>query len=284
MTAAEQLTDSITHHGEGAVWYAGWGGLKLVDMLAGVVVSVDEHSGEIGRQHLGSSVAAAVRPRVRGGFVVATEREFAVWGPSGREWSSPPLWDQGLRFNEGSCDPQGRFLCGSMSYARESGAGALWRLNLDGSTECLFGDITISNGLGFTANGDRAFYVDTRTRRVDVFDVDQGGELVERRPFVGIAEGVGNPDGLTVDVDGGVWVALYGGSAVHHYTADGRLADIVEVPATAVTSCTLGGANLSTLYITTSRENLAPDEQPAAGAVFRADVGVAGVPVLPSAI
>jgi sugar lactone lactonase YvrE len=281
MTAAERLTDSVAYHGEGAVWYEGWGGLKWVDMLAGDILSLDDRTGVINRQHVDSSVAAIVRPRASGGFIVATEREFAVWGDDGKEWSTPPLWDGNVRFNEGSCDPAGRFLVGSMSYEREAGAGSMWRLNLDGSTERVFGDVTISNGLAFTANGEAAYYIDTRTRRIDVFSVHDS-ELSDRRPFVSVREGVGNPDGLCVDSEGGVWVALYGGSAVHHYGIEGRLEDVIEVGAMKVTSCTFGGPALSTLYITTSRENLGAQEEPAAGAIFSADVGVVGVPVLTS--
>ena len=281
MTAAERVTGSVTYHGEGAVWFGD--GLRLVDMLAGAVLALDEATGTVSRTDVGSPVAACVRPRAGGGFVVATEREIALWGPEGREWTSPALWDSAIRFNEGGCDPRGRFLCGSMAYDAAPGAGAMWRLDLDGTVRRLFGDVTISNGLGFTADGLRAFYNDTETGRVDVFDVVDG-ELTSRRPFVTVAEGVGDPDGLTVDAEGGVWTALFGGSAVHHYDAQGRLADVIEVDARQVTSCTLGGPDLTTLYITTSRENLAADEDPAAGSVFRAEVGVAGLPVLTCAL
>lgn len=281
MTAAEQVTGPVTYHGEGAVWFDG--GLRLVDMLAGAVLTVDEATGTVSRLDVGSPVAACVRPRRGGGFVVATERELALWGPDGREWSSPPLWDSAVRFNEGSCDPLGRFLCGSMAYDATPGAGALWRLGLDGTVEQVLGGVTISNGLGFSADGVRAFYNDTETGRIDVFDVVDG-ELTGRRPFVTVAEGLGGPDGLTVDAEGGVWTALFGGAAVHHYAPDGTLADVIEVGATQVTSCTLGGPDLTTLYITTSRETLGPDEQPAAGSVFRAEVGVPGLPVLPCAL
>lgn len=279
MTAAERATDSLTHHGEGAVWFAGWGGLKFVDMLAGDVLSLDQASGTVSRQHVGSPVAAALRPRTGGGFVVATEREFALWGPEGREWRSAPLWSENIRFNEGSCDPQGRFLCGSMGWDSAAGVAAMWRLNLDGSTERLFGDLTTSNGLGFTGDGTRAFYIDTPTRRVDRFDVVDG-ELTGRRQFVPVPEGGGVPDGLTVDAEGGIWVAMNGGSAVHHYDATGQLADVIEVGASQVTSCTLGGPTLNTLFITTSREHLEPDEEPAAGSLYVAEVGVAGLAVL----
>ena len=152
-------------------------------------------------------------------------------------------------------------------------------MNADRTTERLFGGVTISNGLGFTCDGTQMYYIDTRTRRIDLWDVN-GGRLLNRRPFVSIPEGVGNPDGLWVDERDGVWVALYGGSAVHHFDSSGGLQDVIEVPATQVTSCTFGGPNLDTLFITTSRENLAAGDEPSAGAVFSAPVGVRGLPVI----
>lgn len=277
---AEQITEPLAYHGEGAVWYSGWGGLKWVDMLAGDVLSLDSDTGAVNRLSVGSSIAAVVRPRSPGGFVVVTEREFTLWDHEIKEWSTPPLWsDAKRRFNEGGCDPTGGIICGSMSYQRESGDGEVFRMDVDGTTERIFGGVTISNGLGFTSDGTRMYYVDTRTRRIDVFDMD-GPRPLNRRPLVSVQDGVGNPDGLWVDEHDGVWVAMYGGAAVHHYNSDGVLEDVIEVPATQVTSCTFGGPNLDTLFITTSRENLAADDQPNAGAVFRASVGVRGLPVI----
>ncbi|MCS5732523.1 SMP-30/gluconolactonase/LRE family protein [Herbiconiux daphne] len=280
MVRAEQITDPAAHHAEGAVWSEAWGGLKWVDMLRGDVLSLAS-DGSVGRMHTGSPVAAMVRPRIGGGSVVVTEREFTLWDALGeREWVGEPVWPtgDGVRFNEGGCDPEGRLLCGSMSYTRAPGAGAVWRLGSDLTVDRVFGDVTISNGLGFTGDGSRLYYVDSPTRRIDVFDyVD--GVPTGRRPLVVLADGVGNPDGLWVDAEDGVWVALYGGGAVHHYDATGALAEIVELPVTKVTSCTFGGPDLSTLYITTSRENLDEGEQPLAGSVFAASVGVRGTPV-----
>ncbi|MET7397768.1 SMP-30/gluconolactonase/LRE family protein [Dactylosporangium sp. NPDC005572] len=283
MVLAEQVTAPVAYHAEGAVWSAGWGGLKWVDMLAGAVLSLDAATGAVSRLDVGSPVAAMVRPRTGGGIVVVTEREFTLWEHDVRVRTSGPVWPDTLRrFNEGGCDPTGAIICGSMSYARESGAGEVFRMCPDGTVERLLGGVTISNGLGFTADGGRMYYVDSRTRRVDVFDVD-GGRPTARRPFVSVPDGAGNPDGLWVDEHDGVWVALYGGAAVHHYDAGGTLQDVVEVPVRQVTSCTLGGDDLDTLFITTSRENLPPGEQPRAGAVFAARVGVRGLPVLPFA-
>ncbi|WP_345751639.1 SMP-30/gluconolactonase/LRE family protein [Microbacterium rhizophilus] len=279
MPRAEQITASVTYHGEGAVWHAGWGGLRLVDMLAGDVLSLDEATGTVSRLHVDSPVAALLRPRTAGGFVVATERGFAGYDARDRrEWVTPDLWDGPIRFNEGAVDPRGRLLAGQMAYAQTPGAASMWRLNVDRSAERLFGGLTISNGLGFTADGTRAYFDDTATGRIDVFDVEDG-ELGERRPFVTLPEGVGGPDGLCVDAEDGVWVALYGGAAVRRYDADGALSEIVEVGAERVTSCALGGLDGTTLYITTSREGLEPHEEPAAGAMFRAEVGVTGAPI-----
>jgi sugar lactone lactonase YvrE len=280
MVMAEQVTAPLAYHGEGAVWCSAWGGLKWVDMLAGDVLSLDSNSGHVSRQHVGSPVAAMVRPRSGGGFVVATEREFALWGEYGKEWSTPPLWsDARRRFNEGGCDPSGALICGSMSYQVESGVGEVFRLNVDRSVERLFGGVTISNGLGFNSRGTRMYYVDTMTRQIDLFDVD-AGRFLNRRPFVSLREGIGNPDGLWVDEHDGVWVALWGGSAVHHFNSEGALEDVIELPVTQVTSCTFGGPNLDQLFITTSREDLAADEEPSAGAVFSASVGIRGLPVI----
>jgi sugar lactone lactonase YvrE len=281
MVMADQVTDPVTYHGEGAVWFDGWGGLRFVDMLAGDVMSL-RADGSVGRLHIGSPVAAMLRPRVGGGFVVATERGFSLWNDDGEEWASDPLWrDPDKRFNEGGCDPLGALICGQKSSV-VSGGGEVYRLKPDRSIEPLFGGVTVSNGLGFTADRTRMYYNDSRTKRVDVFDVD-GGTLSGRRPFVTIPDGVGGPDGLWVDSEDGVWVALFRGSAVRHYDASGTLQEIVELPPTQVSSCTFGGPDLATLYITTSRENLPDDEQPLAGAVFSAPAGVAGQPVMPFA-
>lgn len=282
MVMARQLTDPVAYHGEGVVWSDAWGGLKWVDMLAGDILSLRPDE-TVTRQATGSRIAAMVRPRASGGLIVFTERGYSLWTDSSLEWSSPALFDDARRFNEGGCMPDGSVLCGTIADSRETGSGDVWRIGADNSAAVLLGDVTISNGLGFTAAGDRMYYVDSRTRRVDVFDV-AGGQLVDRRPHVSLPDGVGNPDGLTVDAEGGIWVALYNGAAVHHYDALGVLVQVFEVPASRATSCTLGGPGLATLFITTSRESLSAEEEPLAGSIFTADAGVAGLPVLDASL
>ncbi len=272
----EQVTEPITYHGEGPVWSARWGGLRWVDMLAGDVLSLAP-DGEIQRRHVGT-IAAALRPRRQGGAVIGVERGFALEDPDGIITHLEELWsNEGVRMNEGGCDPDGRFYCGSMAYDRRPGAGSLYRLDPDGSVHVVLREVTISNGLEWSPDGSRAYYNDTATQRTDVFDYAFESGLTKRRPFVDMPNG-GRPDGLTVDSEGGVWVALANAGAVHRYTADGALDEVVELPARKVTACTFGGPELDQLFITTSREGLEPGIDPLAGSLFRCDVGTRGIP------
>jgi sugar lactone lactonase YvrE len=275
---AERITDAVAYHGEGPVWSPRWGGLRWVDMLAGDVLKLTA-DGTIERRSVGA-IAAAIRPRRSGGAVIGVERGFALEDPSGAVTTLEPLWTHdGARMNEGACDPDGRFYCGSMGYDRTPGAGKVHRLDPDGTVHVAVEGTTISNGLDWAPDGSSAYFNDTETYRVDVFDYDTDAGLTDRRPFVVIDPDDGRPDGLTVDADGGVWVALNKGGAVHRYRPDGALDAVVEVPVRQTTACTFGGERLDQLYITTSREGLAPDDEPAAGSLFRVEIGVVGQPV-----
>lgn len=280
---ADQASDPEAFHGEGPVWSPAWGGLKYVDMLAGDVLTL-RADGITSRMHVGS-VAAALRPRRTGGAVVALERSFALAAlPDLSDIRMlDPVWeDTSIRFNDGGCDPQGRFYCGSMAYDQRTGAAAMWRISADGDqlrTEQVWSDVTVSNGLAFSPDGSLAYYNDTPTRAVSVMDYDPHDGFTARRSLVRV-EGGSGPDGLCVDAEGYVWTAIYGGSAVHRYCPDGHLDGTVELPVTNVSACTFGGDDLGTLYITTSRENLPEGEQPEAGALFMVRPGVHGLPVL----
>jgi sugar lactone lactonase YvrE len=180
--------------------------------------------------------------------------------------------------NDGACDPDGRFYCGSMAYDQAPGAAALYRLDTDGTVTVVLDAVTVSNGLDWSPDGSRAYYNDTATGQVAVFDYDRESGLTNRRIFVEIAAG-GRPDGLTVDGAGGVWVAISNGGQVHCYTPDGVLNEVVEVDARKVTACTFGGDHLDQLFITTSREGLEPGQDPLAGSLFTVIPGVSGIPV-----
>jgi sugar lactone lactonase YvrE len=278
MTAAspgvEQISEPLAYHGEGPVWSDRWGGLRWVDMLAGDILSLGP-DGSVSRRHV-ASVVACVRPRRQGGAVLGIERGFALEAADGTVRALDAVWtDASLRMNEGGCDPDGRFYCGSMAYDKRPGAAAVYRLDPDGSVRAVLEGVTVSNGLDWSPDGTLAYYNDTDTGRTDVFDYDPNAGLSGRRPF---AEVPGRPDGLTVDAEGGVWIALSDGGQVRRYSPNGALDAVIELPVTKVTACTFGGVDLSELFITTSRENLPETAEPRAGSLFRALPGVRGMP------
>jgi len=278
MMRVEQVTDPVSFHGEGPVWSERWGGLRWVDMLAGDVLSLNR-DGSVGRRHVGK-VVAALRPRRKGGAVFGLERGFALEDGDGTLTDLGDVWsDAGVRMNEGGCDPDGRFYCGSMAYDQRPGAASLYRLDPDGSIHVVRTKVTISNGLDWSPDGARAYYVDTATRRITAFDYDREAGLTGGRTLAEIPADAGRPDGLTVDAEGGVWVALSRGNAVRRYRPDGALDAVLAVPAIKVTACTFGGPRLDELFITTSKQGIDASADPLAGALFRAAVGVVGLPV-----
>jgi sugar lactone lactonase YvrE len=247
-------------------------------MLAGDVLSLAP-DGAISRNHVGR-IAAVIRPRTRGGMVIGVERGFALEDLDGKLRYLGELWtDESVRMNEGGCDPDGHFYCGSMAYDHRPGGGAVYRLDPGHSATVVLDGVTVSNGMDWSPDGSRVYYNDTATHRTDVFEYDRTSGVSGRRPFVDLTSEGLRPDGLTVDADGGVWVALANGGAVRRYSPAGKLEEVIELPARMVTACTFGGERLDQLFITTSREGLEPGDDPLAGSVFRATPGVTGMPV-----
>jgi sugar lactone lactonase YvrE len=188
--------------------------------------------------------------------------------------------DSESRMNDAKCDPSGRMFTGTMTVTDRR--SALYRVDADWSITTIFTGVGISNGLGWSPDATRMYYIDTPTMRVDVIDYDLATGTVEyRRPLIEIVKGVGFPDGMTVDVDGCLWVAFWDGWCVRRYDPEGDLMQTVELPVSRVTSCTFGGENFDQLFITSASTGLSDAErvaQPLAGSVFRADVGTRGWP------
>ena len=280
MAQAEQIPGTECYHGEGPCWADEWGDLRWVDMLSGDVLSLDQHGG-VTRTHVGE-VAAVIRPRASGGAVLALKDSFAVTdGDLGQlQTVASVSLKPGVRLNEGGCDPDGRFYCGSMATDESPQAGTFYCLDPDGSVRPVLDKVTISNGFDFSPDGKCAYYVDTRDQGIDIFDYSADTGLVNRRRWVDVPVEAGWPDGLTVDAAGGVWLALMGGSAVRHYCASGRLDEVISLPVSQVTACTFGGTGLDTLYVTTSQIGADTQAQPASGALFAIQPGARGRPAL----
>lgn len=277
----ENLTGPICVHAETPVWSPAWGGIRWVDAEAADLVTLREDG--IHRLHLDDKYAAFFRPRASGGFVAFGARTMHVSDSADGPARAVRTFDLGsAQFNDGTVDPRGRLLAGSMAIDDAGPVGQVLRIGGDLSVATAVSGVETSNGIAFSPDGALAYYNDTPTGRVDVFDVVDG-ELRDRRGFASIPEEQGAPDGLTVAADGSVWVALWGGSAVHGYAPDGSLIAEIGLPVPQVSACTFGGDDLSTLYITTSAQGLAPDHGTEAGSLFAVRPGVRGLPVVPFA-
>lgn len=197
---------------------------------------------------------------------------FADVSGNVRELAQPEAGRSDVRMNDGACDPQGRFWAGTMAHDESPGAGVLYRLELDGRCTTVRAALTSSNGIGWSPDGTAMYLSDSGTGTIERFDFDGAiGDIVGRRVIVEIAEPGVAPDGLTVDAEGGIWVALWDGGAVRCYTSEGSLVATVPVPVDRPTSCAFGGPDLTTLFITTARHGLgetALARQPMLGACF----------------
>jgi sugar lactone lactonase YvrE len=286
---AEVAVPAQCQLGEGPVWDPDRGLLWWVDILAGHVHAIDPATGTRTRFDAGDPVGA-VGLTSDGGLVLALVDGFALAGADGQNLTRVPGFSidrTALRFNDGKPDPWGNFIAGTMAWD-ESGSppGSLYRLSPDGTVTELFGGVGLSNGLDWTDDRKRFYYADSNSGRVDLFDADPDtGALATRRPFVTIPDAdpaAGRvPDGLTLDAEDCVWLAVWGSSELRRFTPDGQLDTVVRLPASQVTSAAFGGPDLATLYITSAWEGLTPAEradQPHAGDIFACTPGATGRP------
>jgi sugar lactone lactonase YvrE len=266
--------------GEGPTWDPRTGRLVWVDILGRRVHFTDTRTGETDSLGVPLDVGAVV-PRVAGGFIAALQDGFWVIGdgPARRVATVPEARD-GLRFNDGKCAPGGRLWAGTMAYDETEGVGCLYRLDADGTVVRVLDGITISNGLAWSDDGRTMYYIDSPTQRVDAFSYDScTGEIADRRLVVRVPIQAGSPDGMAIDAEGGLWIALWGGGAVHRYVG-GRLDRVIRLPVSQPTSCAFGGPDLDELYVTSAWKGMSPSgraEEPLAGALFRIRPGVSGV-------
>lgn len=277
---ADRITVPATHHGEGPFWDEPNNRLLCVDALAGTVVAVGSE-GEVNRYSVPSQVVTVIRRRASGGYILATEGGVVAANEHFSEFESIAQLDDipGVRTNDGGCDHLGGFVIGTMAYDGRTGAGTVYRVTPEHRVVRMLSPVSISNGVQWSADGTRVYYVDSPTRQVDVFDVDPcNGEWSQRRTHIAVDHrSVGLPDGMAIDEEGGLWVALWGAGMVNHYDHSGRLAATVEVPGvTQVSSCAFGGEGRSVLYITTSRQGLPDHCEPDAGSVFAAQTQFRG--------
>jgi sugar lactone lactonase YvrE len=282
------ILDARAELGEGPIWDAARERLLFVDIMRGHVHEFDPASRRDRIVEVGQPVGA-VTPTTRGDWVVAARDGFFRVDPA-NGGSSPIAHverdDRETRMNDGYVDARGRFWAGTMGMGGVRERGSLYRLDPGGTVTRHITGVTISNGLDWSPDGRLMYHTDTGRGRVDVFDFDEAaGTIANRRPFVTIDE-EGSPDGLVVDAEGGVWIALWEGGAVRRYRPDGSLDRVIPMPVTLVTKCAFGGRDLMDMYVTTAWIDLDADaraRQPMAGGVFRLRPGVAGRASVPFA-
>lgn len=278
------ILDAHANVGEGPTWDDRGNVLIWVDIMGNAVHVYDPATGKDRVVDVGRPVGAAGL-RQSGGLVLALRDGFGLLDTdlgNLRMVAEVEADNPGNRFNDGKVDPAGRFWAGSMAFEESRrGAGSFYRLDPNYQVTRMLGDVSISNGMDWTPDNRRMYYIDTPTGGIDVFDFDlERGEIANRQRWVSFERSEGWPDGMTLDAEGAVWVALHGSGTVRRYLPDGSLDQVIRVPsAKMVTSCAFGGADLGDLYITSMSRGLTPEglrDQPHAGALFRCRPGVKG--------
>lgn len=273
--------------GEGPVWDVSSGCLLRVDYLAHAVHHLDVRTGDQTTTLLPEPVSFAV-PLDESRLLAGLPSSVQVVDRDGKSLETVATLEHqdGVRLNDAKIDPAGRLVFGTLSEHREA-VGSCFVL--DGRPVSIVDAVTISNGLGWDEARERFYFVDSWTWRIDVMDWDASTSTPsDRRTFATVDPADGMPDGLCVDSEGCVWVALFGGSRVRRYLPDGSIERELALPVTHPTSVAFGGEALATLFITSSRHRLTPEQRRAqdlAGALFVHEPGVTGhLPFIPREI
>jgi sugar lactone lactonase YvrE len=281
----ELVIDAGATLAEGPIWDANTRLLYWVDIEGHCVHSYDPQHGTQRSFPVGQYVGAAVL-RQSGDLLLAVQHGFANLDPRTGQIQmiaavEPDKPDN--RFNDGKCDPAGRFWAGTMALDGRSGAGSLYCFGPDLQVRQMISGVTVSNGLAWSLDHRLMYYIDTATQTVVAYDYDlDSGAIANRRVAIQVPVGHGYPDGMTIDAEGMLWVAHWGGACVTRWDPIRGIAlQSISLPVTNVSSCCFGGADFADLYITTARQWLSAEElakQPAAGGIFRVRPGICGLP------
>jgi sugar lactone lactonase YvrE len=287
----ELLLDARADHGEGPAWDASRGLLYWVDIQSGRLHTYDPREQtdrwvKVG-ENLGCVAPRPVSMLNQGiSLVMGLKSSFMTLDlPSQRMvcLANPEPHLTGNRFNDGKCDPAGRFLAGTMDDDEKEASGSLYSYSPDGSLKTLLTGIGISNGLTWSPDYQTFYHIDTPTRQVSAFDYDLAtGNIANPRPAVKIPPKLGWPDGMTSDAEGMLWVAMWGGAKLTRWDpVTGQLLEAIPVPALNVTSCVFGGPDLTDLYITSARKGISVEQlarYPLSGGLFHIRTKMRGMP------
>ncbi|WP_147803573.1 SMP-30/gluconolactonase/LRE family protein [Alkalicoccus halolimnae] len=288
MKEAALVLDAKAILAEGPSWDEQTQQLIWVDINGHKINLFDPVTGKNQSFDTGQHACAAVR-KESGGMMVTLRDGFYSFNPKTKELTSiydPESHLSGNRFNDGKCDPQGRFWAGTMVLEGEEGDASLYRLDPDLSVHTMLKGATVSNGMAWDPAKNVMYYIDTPTKKIMAYDYHPDtGYITNGRTAVAVSEERENPDGMTIDDEGMLWTAFFGGWGVVRFNPEtGEALSEISVPAAQVTSCTFGGAAMDELYITTARDGLSDEDlkdQPHAGGIFMVKPGVSGAPSYP---
>jgi len=276
MSALQYAGNHRSLWGEGPVFYQGL--LFYVDIEAHQVLTYDPASGREQAIDVGERVGTVV-PRASGGMVIAGDSGFRFLGEDGSltDIVDPESDIPDNRFNDGKCDPSGRFWAGTISTVRIAGSASLYRLDSDLTVTRQLDNVTNSNGLCWSGDRSTMFYIDTPRKEIWAFDYDDStGKIDNRRTVVDTRPFAGSPDGMTIDVEDNLWVAFCKGSAVRCFApeASGKQLHSISLPTTCPTAVAFGGPSCQDLFITTGQHST--DSSPQAGRLYVTRPGIAG--------
>jgi L-arabinonolactonase len=278
-----RVGETVDVLGEGPVWDVAGQALYWVDIRSCLVQRYEWASARVQQWQLPEMVGS-LAVRERAGLLLALQSSLAFFDPSTgalERVAAPEAGRENMRFNDGKCDRQGRFWAGTMNDVVREPVGTLYRLDPGRGCVAQFNGIRTPNSLAWSPDGRTMYFADSRSQLIHAYPFDTDtGEIGAPRVFFTV-EPPAIPDGATVDADGCVWSALYGGGRIVRITPEGRVDRTIELPVAQVTSCQFGGPDLDVLLITTASQRMTADQlaqQPLAGALFAAEVGVKGLP------
>jgi sugar lactone lactonase YvrE len=282
----ELVLETTARVGEGPIWDSEANVLYWVDIMSSELHIFDPASGNDRVLDIGQYVTTVV-PYKPGSVMVTVHHGFGRVDLETGELTivaDPESHIPTNRFNDGKCDPAGRFWAGTMSLEEDKmqGAGSVYRMDTDGSVHKMIENISISNGIAWSLDHKTMYYIDSLAAEVTAYDYDiDTGKISNKRTACTVPDGQGLPDGMTIDAEGKLWVAHWGGSQVTRWDPDtGQQISSIKTPVAQPAACAFGGPDLDVLYITTARESLSEDDlksQPLAGSIFKADPGVKGI-------
>jgi len=252
--------------GEGAYWDWRTSELLMVDITGGRVIKLSPSGDLIKEYQLGNKVGAVIGVENSSNYLLVEQRGLTMMAPSGARTELLMLLEanEQKRFNDAKADPAGRLWAGVMGMDQRPGVGALYSYQAGGLMHQMITDLTVPNGLDWTIDNKTMYFIDSPTRTVGVYDFNlETAEISLRNSFTMPISG--NPDGMTLDAEDNLWIALWDGSAVIQLSPEGKLMQQIDLPVSRVTTCTFGGKDLTTLYITSASFGVDED---LAGSVF----------------